>query len=246
MAENKNIILFDCKRRINRKLPKNLIDDSQKIFITKDVEELNRILNESELAVIVYDREQIEYFINLVEKFCVSKNFYAVIILTRNKASKFNFKNHQNNKNIIYISKPSNIEELSQFLNFIFKIEFLEMQMNEKEKIIEAFERASELSRKELLDKTKSLSAWEAVFELAKKEKSDYNKELTALERILELSREERVLADKIISAWERTFELGKNELLECYNKLNDISTAKKEIIENILKKLSKSSQISE
>lgn len=263
--KEKNLILFDCKRRLILKLKKfSDLDKSFKIFTTKDFEELKKLVKEStDFKLVIYNKK--DFRNNFIENFKKLeseniKNLYALIILSRNESRKFNFLKNQN-KNIIYISSPASIEELIQFINILSEISRLNEIIVENDKVIQAFESVSELSRKELMeayknlsahemlteisrkeliDKNKLLKAWEEVMELSKKEKLDYEKEFNALETILELSREERILADKIISAWERTFEVGRNELMECYSRLKNIVSTKKEIIETVLNKISK------
>jgi len=259
----KSIILFRCRKKLNSKLKERVIDSAQKVYITRRISELKKIIQEKKYLIVIYDRKDRNTFIDIIKKLRNNKKFYSVIIMTNNEARKFNFKKHQSDE-FIYISNPSKMEELSQFLNFLFKIEFLNENLIESEKIIQAFELASEfsrkelmeayeslkaqeivseLSRKELMETHASLTAWERVAELARKEKIETTQEFEALNQVLELSRQERLLADKIINAWERTMELGREELLNAYNKLKNLLNEKKELLEKLIEKMPQSKE---
>ncbi len=258
----KSIILFRCKSRLNSNLPQRLISDSQKIYIVHQKSELKKYINEKKNIVVVYDKKNRDEFLSFMEKFS-NKQFYSLIIMSNNEARKFNFKKHQNEK-MIYISNPANIEELSQFIELLFKIELMQKEISDSENIIQAFEKTSEfsrqelmeayedlqaqekvseLSRKELIESQKSLKAWETVSEFSRKETIEKMSEFEALDKVLELSRQERVLAETIISAWEKTMELGRGELKNAYDKLQEVMKEKKEVIEKMLNKIHNSNK---
>ena len=258
----KSIILFKCRKKLNSKLKERVIDPLQKVYIVHRINELKKLISVKKYPIVIYDKKEKNSFIEIIKKLLNEKKFFSVIIMSNNEAKKFNFKKHQF-ENIIYISNPSRLEELSQFLELLFKIALLRENVYEYDKIIQAFESTNELSRKELLDAYESLKArecvselsrkelmetreslraWERVAELSRIEKIERIREFEALKQVLEFSRQERILAEKIINAWEKVMELGREELLNAYSKLQELIKEKNELIKKLMDKFSQTS----
>ncbi len=236
-----NIILYKCRERLKRGLKDNLIERNQKIYIIEEYEKLKEFLKSNEIVIIINDKEiKREEIIKEFKKLKKS-NIYLILLVTNNEMRKINLK-QKREKNILYISNPATMMELSQYLKMLFEKEEMGRLIEDYKKIIEAYEQATEFSRKELMDAYESLKAQEEVSELSRKELVEKQKSLEAWEKTAELAREEKMelenvqgamnslvdfevsqkeFLEKILDAWDRVMEMGRKELLEAYKKIN-------------------------
>lgn len=234
-----NIILYHCKKHLRNGLQKYLITERQKIEIIEDEKELIDFCNKTKYGVVVCDVNRRSDVIALFQKI-TNPNLRLLFLISNRESKKQNYKN-KNNDRILYFSMPSSQQELSYLLNIIFEMERMSYVISEYEKILEAYEHASEFSRQELMDAhtnikahekvtelsrkelmavKESLAAWEKVSDYSRKEIIDLNKEKEAYISLLEYSKEQEVFKEELLKAWEKVMEMGRQELIKAYDEL--------------------------
>lgn len=234
-----NIILYKCKSQLIKGLTEEPIDNYKKIIsITKKTEFLH-LKKEKQKGIIIYDgkeRDNVKKLFNEINK----KGNYSLLFLIMPKELK-NFDFKKDIKNIFYLAESHSFQELSYLIEMFFKVGMLNQQVNEYEKIIVAFEKVGEFSRKELVDAygsikaheslnelsrnelihvKESLGAWEKVSEFSRQELIEQLKEKDALQNVQEFSDIERMFLERVLKAWEHTMDLGREELLKVYKEL--------------------------
>ncbi len=258
------IILYKCRKKLNKYYKERTIDKEQDVYCVKTTEELEPKIQELTkkdiLTIVLYEGKEERKLIRDYAKKFQKTDF--VIILTNNEARKFNLKRNMK-ENLYYISRPPTIEELSLILKLILlnrqyraQIDDLEKtliafenvselgrkELMEAYKTMQAYEQTSEFSRKELMEANKLLKAWENVSEFTRREMMDLEKVANAFDQVLELSREEKVFYEKIMEAWERVIELARQEMIKTKEHLDRISK-EKEMLEKALKERNKKIQ---
>ncbi len=241
--EKKYIILYKCKPRLKENFAKHLIDSSQKIQTFNNIGDVKNFISKNKNSIILSDAQINRSEIITEFSRLRLKNTYLILLVSNNEMKKINLKANKKG-NIIYISNPPTMEELSQFLKYIFELKKLKEINAEYEKIITAYESASEfsrqelmnayeslkaqelvseLSREELLAQEKSLKAWENISELAREEKLNLEKEKDAMDNLMSFEQKEKIFMDKVMDAWEKVMELGRNELMNLYNEIKKL-----------------------
>ncbi|MBN1898342.1 MAG: hypothetical protein JW827_06165 [Spirochaetes bacterium] len=252
--KEQSIILFRCRDALHLKM-KKLVDNTKKLYRLQKIDELRELLKEKKNVIVIYDHKNRKNFSESAKPLKKSARFLTVFIMTKTDMQKLKSGKEED----VYYTAMTSSTELHQLLNILFSINQMQIDLDEKENIVKAFETASELSRKELLeayeniqareivsemsrnelmDTLKSVKAWERVAELSREERIATKQEIEAFNEVLELSREERVLADKIIGAWEKAMEMGRGELIEAYEKLNQIIKEKNELVKKLMSKV--------
>lgn len=239
MANTIHIILYQCKKRLNKGLKRSLIDENQEVEIINQEVELTKYCQKNKNNIIVYDGLERNKVKKIMEKMNQPYT-YILFLLSNREAKKFNFRKNQNPR-ILYFSSPSSLVELSQLIFLIYSSKRLAVLAKEHEDILKAYEQASELSRQELINAYKSieahenlrtmsekdlaairdsLAAWEKVAELSRNELIEYEKEREAYSHLIEFVQNENMFKDKVIKAWEEAMELGRQELIKMYEQL--------------------------
>ncbi len=239
----RTIVLYKCKSRLKDNLKSHLIETKQKVIKINNFNELKQFIDKKRNIIIVSDNQiNRETYIDEFKKLR-RNDIYLILIVSNNEMKNLNLKSSKK-ENIIYISNPPIMEELSQFLKYIFEVELLKIRIKEYEKILNAYESASEfsrqelmnayeslkaqeqvseLSREELVERERSLKAWENISELARSEKMNLEKEKDAMGNLMSFEQKEKIFMDKVMNAWEKVMELGRVELMSLYEEIKKL-----------------------
>lgn len=106
--------------------------------------------------------------------------------------------------------------EMSNFVDAFEKVtEMSRRELLAVHKTLEAHERAEEYSRLEHITRDKINQAEEILLEKQRLEKIDYENILKAKDNVASFSRSELMMKDKIIKAWEIFYNIVRHELID-------------------------------